>query len=89
MLGDKASKELEVISLSNNTVKKRIDEMSGNVKEQLILNVKAKRFYALQLDESTDISNDANLLAYVRYEHNNSISEDFFILFTSVFAHYR
>lgn len=77
MLGDKASKELDVVSLSNNTVKKRIDEMSGNVKEQLILNVKASRFYALQLDESTDISNDANLLAYVRYEHNNSISEDF------------
>ncbi|CAG9814705.1 unnamed protein product [Phaedon cochleariae] len=77
MLGDKASKELNVISLSNSTVKKRIDDMSKNVEEQLILNIKASRFYALQLDESTDISNDANLLAYVRYEHNDSISEDF------------
>ncbi|XP_046977632.1 zinc finger BED domain-containing protein 5-like [Vanessa cardui] len=76
MLGDKASKELDIISLSNSTVKSRIDEMSGNVKEQLILNVKASPFYALQLDESTDISNDANLLAYVRYEHNDGINED-------------
>nr|XP_023025874.1 zinc finger BED domain-containing protein 5-like [Leptinotarsa decemlineata] len=77
MLGDKASKELDVVSLSNNTVKRRIDDLSGNVKEQQIFYVKASRFYALQLDESTDISNDANLLAYVGYEHNNSISEDF------------
>lgn len=76
MLGEKASKELDIISLSNNTVKSRIVDMSGNVKEQLIMNVKASCFYALQLDESTDISNDANLLCYVRYEHNDSISED-------------
>lgn len=36
MLGDKAPNELDIISLSNSTMKNRIDEMSGNVKEQLI-----------------------------------------------------
>lgn len=76
MLGEKTSKELDMISLSNNTVISRIDDMSGNVKEQLIMNVKASCFYTLQIDENTDISNDANLLSYVRYEHNDSISED-------------
>jgi len=30
----------------------------------------------LQLDESTDICNDANLLAYVRYDNHNTITED-------------
>ncbi|GBP37036.1 SCAN domain-containing protein 3 [Eumeta japonica] len=51
--------------------------MSGNVKERLILNVKASRFYDLQLDESIDISNDANLLECVRYEHNDATVGDF------------
>jgi len=42
MLGDKASNELSTVSLSNNTVKSRIVEMSENVKEQLISNIKNK-----------------------------------------------
>ncbi|XP_025412437.1 zinc finger BED domain-containing protein 5-like [Sipha flava] len=77
MLGDKASNELSTVSLSNNTVKNRIVEMSENIKEQLISNIKTSKFYSLQLDESTDICNDANLLAYVRYENHNTITEDF------------
>ncbi|XP_025410789.1 zinc finger BED domain-containing protein 5-like [Sipha flava] len=77
MLGDKASNELSTVSLSNNTFKNRIVEMSENIKEQLISNIKTSKFYSLQLDESTDICNDANLLAYVRYENHNTITEDF------------
>ncbi|KAL4088791.1 hypothetical protein QTP88_023875 [Uroleucon formosanum] len=77
MLGDKASNELSTVSLSNNTVKNRIVEMSENIKEQFISNIKTSKFYSLQLDESTDICNDANLLAYVRYENHNTITEDF------------
>lgn len=41
------------------------------------MNVKASIFYALQVDESTDISNDANLFACVHYEHKDGIIEDF------------
>ncbi|XP_025407292.1 zinc finger BED domain-containing protein 5-like [Sipha flava] len=89
MLGDKASNELSTVSLSNNTVKNRIVEMSENIKEQLISNIKTSKFYSLQLDESTDICNDANLLAYVRYENHNTITEDFFILHISTFQYYR
>uniref|UniRef100_A0AAR2IY92 DUF4371 domain-containing protein n=1 Tax=Pygocentrus nattereri TaxID=42514 RepID=A0AAR2IY92_PYGNA len=33
-------------------------------------------FYAIQLDESTDIANLFNLLVFVRYEHNHEIFED-------------
>lgn len=31
----------------------------------------------MQLDESHDISNNANLVALVRYEHENKVCEDF------------
>lgn len=76
MFGDKYSKEMSLISLSNNTVKRRIDEMAANVKEMLIDRVRSSEYFALQLDESTDISDNANLLCYVRYEHDNQIHED-------------
>lgn len=45
--------------------------------EQLISNIKTSKFYSLQLDESTDICKDVNLLAYVRYDNHNTITEDF------------
>ncbi len=65
MLGNKAVKQLNFISLSNNTVKRRINGMSENVFQQLICRVRASLFYAIQIDESTDIVGMANLLTFV------------------------
>lgn len=78
MLGEKACKQMDLIPLSDSTVQRRIEEMASNVNDQLIARIKASRFFsALQLDESTDIANLANLLSYVRYEHNGEKEEDF------------
>lgn len=76
MLGEKAVQPIKLLSLSDNTVKRRIDDMADNVLHQLIENIKGSRFYAIQLDESTDIANVSNLLAYIRYEKNGEIKED-------------
>ncbi|XP_028314934.1 zinc finger BED domain-containing protein 5 [Gouania willdenowi] len=77
MIDDKAAKKLNVISLSDNTVKRRIDDMAQDVLKQLLARIKSSRFFALQIDESTDITALANLLAFVRYEHNGEIHEEF------------
>ena len=76
MIGEKAAKQLNLISLSDNKVKRRIDDMAEDVLKQLVSRIRASRFYALQIDESTDISSLANLLAFVRYEHDGEIHED-------------
>ena len=76
MLGDKAARDLNLISLSNDTVKNRIEDMSNNIKEQLITRVLKSQYYSLQLDESTDVSNNSNLLAFTQYEFDNKIQED-------------
>ena len=34
-------------------------------------------YYSLQLDKSTDVSNNADLLAFIRYEFDGTICEDF------------
>ncbi|VVC39621.1 Ribonuclease H-like domain,HAT, C-terminal dimerisation domain,Domain of unknown function DUF4371 [Cinara cedri] len=77
VLGDKAAKEIEKVSLSNDTVKRRIDDMSSNIKEKILLYVKDCNFFALQIDESTDIANMAQLIVFIRFDRNDEIIEEF------------
>lgn len=76
ILGDKEAKQLDVISLSNNTVSRRIKDMALDVKHTLIKKIKDSPYFSLQIDETTDISNKANLLCYVRYEDGSGVNED-------------
>ncbi|KAG6936315.1 zinc finger BED-type containing 5 [Chelydra serpentina] len=76
MIGDKASKAIDCVPLSNNTVHRRITDMAKNVKQQLLSRVQKSHYYALQADESTHIVSLANLLLFVRYELNNEVHDD-------------
>uniref|UniRef100_A0A3Q1FH42 C2H2-type domain-containing protein n=1 Tax=Acanthochromis polyacanthus TaxID=80966 RepID=A0A3Q1FH42_9TELE len=60
---EKAAKQLNLVPLSNDTVSRRIKDIS--------------RYYAIQLDETTDVADLANLLVYVRYECGDAAQEDF------------
>ena len=51
--------------------------MSLNVKEQLVSSIKQGGQHGLQIDESTDVSYDAQLLVYVRYLEENTLEEEF------------
>ena len=63
--------------MSSNIVEKRLSEISEDQLEQLIVGIKESRKIAsIQLDESTDITNMAYLLTYIRYIYNNDIHED-------------
>ena len=77
VLGEKASQTMKQISLSNDTIKSRIHEMSNNIKSKVLSNVDSSPVFALQLDESTDISNLSQLLVYVRYVADERINEEF------------
>ena len=66
-------KKKNEIPLSNTTVKRRIDEMSENVKIFVIIVLKQSDYFSLQLDESTDVASQVNLLAFVRFELNGNI----------------
>jgi hypothetical protein len=76
VLGGKVAKHLESIPLSNDTVSRRISDMASNVKEQLIEKVKASKYYFIQLDESTDVSNMTYLLTFIRFEDEESVKEE-------------
>jgi hypothetical protein len=76
VLGEKVAKQLESILLPNDTVSRRISDMASNVKEQLMENGKASKYYSIQLDESTDVSNMAHLLTFIRFEDEESVEEE-------------
>ena len=72
--GEKASQTIKQISLSNDTIKSRIHEISDNIKSKVLSKTDSSPVFALQQDETTDVSNLSQLLVYVRYvadERNN------------------
>ena len=68
MLDKKAADALKTVPLSNNTVCRRIDDMATNIVEQVVNKMNRAGLFALQLDEMTDVSGEAQLLAFVRYK---------------------
>ena len=51
--------------------------MSDNIKSKVLSKIDSSSVFALQLDESTDISNLSQLLVYIRYVADERINEEF------------
>ena len=68
------------ISLFNDTVKGRIDELSDqNIKDQLLDQIKQSLFFAIQSDETTDIGKCSQFLLYAGFLSFNT-AKDYAIL---------
>ncbi|XP_068227658.1 zinc finger BED domain-containing protein 5-like [Palaemon carinicauda] len=74
---ERSHHKMKQISLSNNTIKNRNAEMSENIKENVVSKVMSSPFFSLQIDESTDVTNIAQLLAFCRYITDKGIEEKF------------
>ena len=78
VFGDESVKKLNSISLSNNTIQRRIEEMSVDILQQVINDIcRSENGFAIQLDESTDVTNCAQLLIFVRYVGKEGAKEEF------------
>ena len=64
VLPDKKSL-VENVSLSHQTVARRVDDMATNIEDTLIHRLGGCEFYSLALDESTDISDTVQLAIFV------------------------
>ncbi len=62
---------------ADNTLSRRIEEMSTDIKEQVISEIKDAGLFALLLDESTDVSSCSQLFAFTRYVHDGKFKEEF------------
>ncbi|GFT07743.1 DUF4371 domain-containing protein [Trichonephila clavipes] len=76
MIGGSADIDICKIPLSNDTIHRRIKDMSENI-EQNTAKTLANSNFALQVDETTDITGNAQLIAFVRFIHENDIINQF------------
>ena len=78
VLGKDAAKQLSQVSLSNDTVRQRIKDMSQDIVTQVVSEIKqSPAKFSMQIDESTDVSSHSQLLVFVRYVHEKNIKEEF------------
>ena len=78
MIGPGAKKKIQQLSLSNDTIRRRIDDMAADVCKQVRSEIKQRTLQAsVQLDESTDIALESHLIAFARYEKEGKMKEEF------------
>ena len=79
LLGNSEVEKLKQVSLSNNTVSSRIAELSNNILSQVVSKIQNSKFnfLAIQLDETSDVANLAQLCVYVRYIHEEHLEDEF------------
>ena len=58
------------------TVARRIGDIAEDIEMQLLERINTSPWYALQVDESTDIDNKTMFLVYVRYVYQEEVHED-------------
>jgi hypothetical protein len=76
VFGEKVTKQLESIQLSNDTESRRISGVASNVKEQLTEKVKASKYYSNQLEEGADVSNTTHLVTVIRFGNEDSVKKE-------------
>ena len=55
------------LSLSNDTVQRRIKDISNDILSHIIKNLHQNPYFSLAVDESTDVSDCAQLFVFLRY----------------------
>ena len=79
VVGEDVARKLDDISVPNDTVSRRINEISLNIKEQVVDEIKKSPLFAIQLDESTNVSQFSQLLEFVRYVYEGNFKEEFLL----------
>ena len=75
--GETSAKKLQQVSLSNDTIKRRISLMATDVKQPVIAEIKSSSMFSIQVDQSTDVASYSQLLVFVRHIHMEDVKEEF------------
>jgi hypothetical protein len=67
ILGDDQAKKLQGLSMSNDTIRRRINDISDDVEEQILNAVRESPYFAIATDESTDVASLSQLMVWVKF----------------------
>ncbi|XP_042222527.1 zinc finger BED domain-containing protein 5-like [Homarus americanus] len=76
MCGQKEAMQMGSVPLSARVVKERISILAENVREQVISSIKETKDFAIQLDETTDVSSNSQLMVYARHRGSDAIEKE-------------
>lgn len=78
---EKIAEQFRCVPLSRQTVSRRVNVLSVNVKQKLQVMINNCRYFSLCLDESTDVTDISQLLIYIRLIQNDfSVHEELLAL---------
>jgi hypothetical protein len=75
ILGSEAAEEISKVPLSNDTVHRRVAEMSTDTENNVLGKLQTNTNFCFQLDEITNVSGKAQLISFVRFVEGPEIIE--------------
>lgn len=77
---DAIVKQIKGLQLSDSTIMRRIEDIGKDVSDQLTADLSAAPCFSIAVDESTDVTDVAQLCVWVRFPKENSFREEMLCL---------
>jgi hypothetical protein len=83
MFDEKTASLIKAIPSSDNTAQRRIQDMASDIADQVVDKINKSKQFSIQLDESTDIAGEVQLLAFIWVPDSDDIMKHILICCSS------
>lgn len=73
-------KQIKGLQLSDSTIMRRMEDIGQDIRNQLLADLRASACFSIAVDESTDVTDNAQLCVWVRFPKENTFQEEMLCL---------